>query len=155
MPLVLALGNIYRTLRWPEGSSPVFLAALMMFGGSVTLLPFALSLEPGQFPALLTTGAVVRLLLVEVAVFAVLYLFFFVLQRLAGPVYLSQIGSVAAVVGTLIAVFALGEAPPPNLGPAALLVAGGTLLFQRGTRVASPASGTKTATPPPSPKESS
>ncbi|MGM0785513.1 MAG: DMT family transporter [Pseudomonadota bacterium] len=155
MPLVLALGNIYRTLRWPEGSSPVFLAASMMFGGAVTLLPFALSLEPGQFPALLATGTVVRLLLVEVAVFAVLYLFFFVLQRLAGPVYLSQIGSVAAVVGTLIAIFALGEAPPPNLGLAALLVAGGTLLFQRGARAASTTSGTQTATFSPDLEESS
>ncbi|QTF93485.1 DMT family transporter [Halomonas sp. BM-2019] len=132
MPLVIALGNIYRTLRWPEGSSPVFLAALMMLGGAVTLVPFALLFEPGQLGALITTGDALRLLLVEVAVFSVLYLFYFVLQKLAGPVYLSQIGMVAALVGTLIAVLALGEAPPPNLGLAALLVALGTVLFHRG-----------------------
>lgn len=144
MPLVIALGNIYRTLRWPDGTAPVFLAALMMFGGAVTLLPFVLLLEPGQSLALFTTGAALRLLLVEVAVFSVLYLFYFVLQKLAGPVYLSQIGTVAALVGTLIAVLALGEAPPPNLGLAALLVALGTVLFHRGARAASAPSGART-----------
>ncbi|APX93737.1 hypothetical protein BWR19_12760 [Halomonas sp. 1513] len=137
MPLLIALGNIYRTLRWPTGTSPVFLAALMMFGGATTLLPFVLLFEPGEYRALLTSGAAMRLLLVEIAVFSVLYLFYFVLQKLAGPVYLSQIGTVAALVGTLIAVLALGEAPPPNLGLAALLVALGTLLFHRGVRAAS------------------
>ncbi|TFH88577.1 DMT family transporter [Billgrantia azerbaijanica] len=136
MPLVLALGNIYRTLRWPEGGSPVFLAALMMFGAAATLLPLSQALEPGQLPRLFTDAGVLRLLAVETTVFSVLYLFYFVLQKLAGPVYLSQIGAVAAVVGTLIAVLGLGEAPPPNLGLAALLVVGGSLLFQRGARAA-------------------
>ncbi|GGY04837.1 transporter [Litchfieldella qijiaojingensis] len=136
MPLVIALGNIYRTLRWPEGASPVFLAALMMLGGSLTLLPFALSFEPGQLQELTGSTAALRLLLVEVGIFSVLYLFYFVLQKLAGPVYLSQIGTVAALVGTLIAVLALGEAPPPNLGLAGVLVAFGTLLFHRGARTA-------------------
>ena len=136
IPLVLAFGNIYRTLRWPAGAAPVFLAALMMFGGALTLLPFALATEPGQLPALLTSAAVGRLLLLETAVFAVLYFLFFILQRLAGPVYLSQIGTVAALVGTLIAVFALGEAAPPNLALAGTLVALGLTLFHRGGRVA-------------------
>ncbi|GEK46947.1 DMT family transporter [Halomonas pacifica] len=136
MPLVIALGNIYRTLRWPEGGSPLFLAALMLLGGAVTLLPLSLALEPGQLPVLFSREAVTQLLALEATVFTVLYLFYFVLQKLAGPVYLSQIGAVAAVVGTLIAVLALGEAPPPNLGLAALLVIVGSLLFQRGARAA-------------------
>ncbi|EPC01038.1 hypothetical protein L861_10725 [Litchfieldella anticariensis FP35 = DSM 16096] len=141
MPLVIALGNIYRTLRWPTGASPVFLAALMMLGGALTLLPFALSFEPGQIRELAGSTTALRLLLVEIGIFSVLYLFYFVLQKLAGPVYLSQIGTVAALVGTLIAVFALGEAPPPNLGLAGMLVAFGTLLFHRGARTAAARSG--------------
>lgn len=137
MPVVIALGNIYRTLRWPSGAAPVFLAALMMLGGALALLPFALFFEPGQMQALFESASAIRLLLVEVAVFSVLYLFYFVLQKLAGPVYLSQIGTVAALVGTLIAVFTLGEALPPNLGLAGVLVALGTILFHRGARAAS------------------
>lgn len=132
MPLVIALGNIYRTLRWPGKAAPVFLAALMLFGAALTLLPFSLLLEPGQFQDLVGTTTAAWLLFLEVVVFSVLYFFYFVLQKLAGPVYLSQIGTVAAVAGTLIAVTLLNETPPSNLGLAGILVALGIILFQRG-----------------------
>ncbi|MEH6578715.1 MAG: DMT family transporter [Amphritea sp.] len=134
MPVVIACGNIYRTLRWPTGASPVFLAALMMFGGALTLLPFALIVEPGQVQTLLESAQILQLLALEVAVFTILYLFYFVLQQLAGPVYLSQIGTVAALSGTLFAVFVLGEMAPANLGLAGVLVAIGMLLFHRGAK---------------------
>ena len=132
MPVVIAVGNVYRTLRWPEGASPVFLAALMMLGAALVLLPLALALEPGQVRDLIGSAATVRLLLVEIGVFSVLYIFYFLLQKIAGPVYLSQIGTVAALVGTSIGVLALGEAPPPRLAWAGVLVASGTFLFHRG-----------------------
>lgn len=145
MPVVIALGNIYRTLRWPTDAAPVFLAALMMLGGALTLLPFALFFEPGQARELIGSTATLRLLVLEVGVFSILYLFYFVLQQLAGPVYLSQIGTVAALVGTLVAVSLLGEALPPNLGLAAVLVVLGSLLFHRGTRTASSRGGLTSA----------
>ncbi len=134
MPLVLAAGNIYRTRRWPEGAPPIFLAALMLLGAALALLPFVLVFEAGEVAGLTASAGAGRLLLVEVGVFSVLYLFYFVLQKIAGPVYLSQIGTVAALVGTLIAVLALGEAPPPHLGLAGALVALGMVLFHRGGR---------------------
>lgn len=132
IPVVLAVGNVYRTLRWPRGASPVFLAALMMLGAALTLLPFSFILEPWQLRALVGSPAIARHLMAEVGVFTVLYIFYFLLQKIAGPVYLSQIGTVAAVVGTTIAVLALGEAPPPKLGLAGVLVALGMVLFHRG-----------------------
>ncbi|MBF5054798.1 hypothetical protein Y5W_00092 [Alcanivorax sp. 521-1] len=138
MPMLLAVGNVYRSLRWPSGASPLFLAGLMMLGAALMLLPFVLVSEPGQLPALLASQRITVLLGVEVLVFSVLYLFYFVLQKIAGPVYLSQMGTVAAVVGTLIAVLWLGEAPPPYLGLAGTLVALGTLLFHRGARAGLP-----------------
>lgn len=134
LPLVLAFGNIYRTLRWPEGVSPISLAALMMFGGALSLLPFALLFEAGQVGLLFESTEVIQLLAFEIAVFAILYLFYFVLQRLAGPVYLSQIGTVAALSGTSFAVFVLGESAPENLALAAVLVISGTYLFHRGAQ---------------------
>jgi drug/metabolite transporter (DMT)-like permease len=134
MPVIIAGGNMYRTLRWPAKAAPVFLAALMMFGGALALLPFVVFFEPGQATALFDTGAVARMLVLETAVFSVLYLFYFVLQKVAGPVYFSQIGTVAALVGTLVAVFMLGEAPPPMLGLAGALVITGTIIFHRGGR---------------------
>ena len=131
IPLLIALGNIYRTLRWPTGAAPVFLAAVMMLGAALALLPFALALESEQVGALIGSATVATLLLAEIAVFTVLYLFYFVLQRLAGPVYLSQIGIVAAIIGTVIAVLALNEPTPPNLGMAAVLIIAGTVLFHQ------------------------
>lgn len=134
MPVVIACGNIYRTLRWPTAASPVFLAALMMLGGAITLLPFVLFLETDQVAGLFTSSQAIVLLGLEVAVFTILYLFYFLLQQLAGPVYLSQIGTVAALSGTVLAVFVLGEVAPPNLGLAGVLVAIGIVLFQRGAK---------------------
>ncbi|SIS60817.1 DMT family transporter [Neptunomonas antarctica] len=134
LPVVIACGNIYRTLRWPVGASPVFLAALMMLGGAITLLPFVLVLEAGQVQALFESTETIQLLALEIAIFTVLYLFYFLLQQLAGPVYFSQIGTVAALSGTLLSVFVLGEMAPPNLGLAGVLVAIGIVLFQRGAK---------------------
>ncbi len=145
IPLIIALGNIYRTLRWPGGAGPVYLAALMLLGGALALAPFVLAFEAQQFGQLLGSAGVIRLLLAEVAVFTVLYVFYFVLQKIAGPVYLSQIGMVAALVGTLIAVSLLGEAVPPNLALAGVLVLSGATLFHRGA--------SRRDTPPPATAE--
>ncbi|RTQ99879.1 DMT family transporter [Halomonas nitroreducens] len=133
MPVALALGNIYRTLRWPAEVPLVYLTALVLAGAALTLLPFSLAMEPGRIGELFASPVGLGLLGFEVAVFTVLYLFFFILQRLAGPVYLSQIGTVAATVGTAVAVLVLGEPAPPNLALAAGLVIAGTLIFQRAT----------------------
>ncbi|NIC04782.1 DMT family transporter [Billgrantia bachuensis] len=145
IPLVIALGNIYRTLRWPGEAGPVYLAALMLLGGALALAPFVLAFEAQQLAQLLGSIGVLRLLLAEVAVFTVLYVFYFVLQKIAGPVYLSQIGMVAALVGTLIAVSLLGETVPPYLGLAGVLVVLGAVLFHRGAA--------RRETPPPATAE--
>ncbi|MFT5721542.1 MAG: drug/metabolite transporter (DMT)-like permease [Motiliproteus sp.] len=134
MPIVISCGNIYRTLRWPAAASPVFLAALMMLGGAITLLPFVVFIETDQAASLFTSSQTLVLLALEIAVFTILYLFYFLLQQLAGPVYLSQIGTVAALSGTVLAVSVLGEIAPPNLGLAGVLVSIGIVLFQRGAK---------------------
>ncbi len=140
LPVMLALGNIYRTWRWPDGVPLTYLTALVLAGAALGLLPIALGTEPGQIGELFDSSAAVGLLMVEMAIFTVLYLFFFILQRLAGPVYLSQIGTVAAVMGTAIAVLFLGESAPPNLAIAGGLVIAGTLVFQRASWRAVPSS---------------
>ena len=71
------------------------------------------------------------LILAQAATFAVMYVFFFILQRIAGPVYLSLMGSVAAVAGAAIAILLLGEAPPRGLAIAAMLIALGIFLVTR------------------------
>lgn len=57
---------------------------------------------------------------------------YFVLQKLAGPVYLSQIGSVAALVGLALATLLLAEPLSARIAVAAGLVACGIFLVNRG-----------------------
>jgi len=107
IPLALAIGNVYRTLDWPEGtptnvlafwghafSSAVFLLLLLSTRGS---LPFA-EIAPAAGAAL-----------VQVLVAGMTFPAFFRLQQKGGPVLLSQIGYVAAAVGLIAATVFLGE----------------------------------------------
>ncbi len=130
-PVVLAAGNIYRTLRWPAGAQPDELApGMVAASGLILLLAGAI---PGVSLAVPVESAIpVLLILAQAAAFSVQFLLFFVLQKRGGPVYLSLLGSVAAVVGVPIAVLLLGEAPPQGLLYGAVLIALGIGFVTRG-----------------------
>jgi drug/metabolite transporter (DMT)-like permease len=131
-PIVISLGNIYRTKRWPSGASPTYLAAVMLLSGGLLLAPFSIVWGHGGLTDLIASTPQLFFLVGQIAVFSVMYSLYFVLQHLAGPVYLSQIGSIAAVVGSAVAIHFLEEASPEHLGAAAVLIAAGTVLFQWG-----------------------
>jgi drug/metabolite transporter (DMT)-like permease len=129
IPLVLATGNIYRTLHWPRGARPDELAGPMMSAAAATLLG-AGTLVPGLSLAVpLDHPEPLALIAGQIAVFSVQYLLHFVLQQRGGPVYLSLLGSVGALVGVPVAVLVLGEAVPRGLAPSAVLIAGGIALL--------------------------
>lgn len=107
IPASLAIGNVYRTLDWPEGVSPnvlafwghafssgTFLSLLLLTRGTISLHELA--------PA---SGAA----LVQVLVAGMTFPAFFRLQQRGGPVLLSQIGYVAAAVGLIAATLLLDE----------------------------------------------
>ncbi len=125
IPLILAMGNIYRTRFWPAGAAPLPLAALTMLAGGLAAMPAALTVEGLPSPDART----LHLAATGAAVLGLQYLFQFRLQRLAGPVYMSQIGSVAATLGAALAVLVMGEALPRGFWPAAILIAGGAAAF--------------------------
>ena len=129
-PIIIAVGNLYRTLRWPQGVAPLFLASQMLMAAGVFLIPVVYLLEGAASLVQVFGGTTAPLLVAQILTFSALYFFFFILQSVAGPIYLSQIGSVAAVVGAVIASHWLGEHLPPNLPLAAILVAIGIILFQ-------------------------
>lgn len=134
-PLLLAAGNLYRTLRWPAGSGPDQLAPGML--GAAALLLLAAGALPGfslAVPTGVPAGGAAALLLIaaQAAAFAVQYLLFFVVQQRGGPVYISLLGSVAAVVGSAIAIGLLGEAAPQGLLVGGALIALGVGLLTRG-----------------------
>ena len=105
------------------------LFAVSLAVGIAALLASGATLHPVEWN--LMTGA---FLLGQTAIFALLFVLYFVLQKLAGPVYLSQIGSVAALVGLTLATLVLAEPLSMKLLVAAAFVAGGILLVNRGGR---------------------
>ncbi len=126
VPVFLALGNIYRARYWPSGATPLSLAPGMLLGGAVLLgltALFGVDFSPN-----LNSPLAVGLMLVQMLLFAAVYALFFILQKLAGTVFLSQIGSVAAITGAAMAIGLLGEQGSLSLALAALCIVIGVLL---------------------------
>lgn len=131
-PILLAIGNLYRTRRWPEGVSAdalapgMLVAAAMMLMGAGLLPGFSLSVPMDQPLPLVLIAA-------QSVVFAGMFLLLFLLQRTGGPVLLSLLGAVGALVGVPVAIFLQGEAPPGGLYLGAALIAAGVALLTLGS----------------------
>jgi len=133
IPVFLAAGNIYRTLKWPKGAKPVDLALGMMAVGFVALFVFTTLWGIPAAPAA-WTGEAVTLLVAQIAIFGLQYGLYFRLQQIAGPVYLSQIGSVAAVVGLALGFLVFHEVPNAAKLAAVVFVGVGIVLVTTGQR---------------------
>ncbi len=131
IPIFLATGNIYRTLKWPAGAKPVDLALGMMAVGFVALAVFNLFFGVPFAPGSWSENAGV-LLAAQAAIFSLQYGLYFRLQQTAGPVYLSQIGSVAAVVGLGLGFLVFGEIPNAEKLAAVVAVGVGIVLVTMG-----------------------
>lgn len=107
VPISLALGNVYRTLDWPEDADPVWLAvgSHIVAGTALSLLAFAL-FDMGE---IISAASVPGAVLLQAIASSLMLPLFFRLQRVGGPVTLSQIGIVAAGVGVGIGSVFLGE----------------------------------------------
>lgn len=107
IPVALALGNIYRTLDWPAHAGSLELAYGSHFAAAAVLLvvglvsPWGLDMRP-------LTGLPLETL-AQVASSAGMFVFFFRLQVVGGPVYLSQMGYVAAALGLVSGTLFLDE----------------------------------------------
>ncbi len=106
IPLVLAIGNVYRTLDWPDGSEPDALAVWAHLSAAAAFL--LVFLVQGTAP-LADIARAPALALVQVIVAGLTFPAYFRLQKSGGPVMLSQIGYVSAAVGLVGATVILGE----------------------------------------------
>jgi drug/metabolite transporter (DMT)-like permease len=123
IPVFLAIGNVYRTLAWPEGARPRKLAAATNLAAVPPLLLIAF-IQSGTLD-LAPLAAAPGLVALQVAVSTVMFLMFFRLQQVGGPTYLSQIGYVAAAVGVVIGVTYFGESYPTGVWAGAGIIAAG------------------------------
>lgn len=128
VPVIIAGANIYRTTHWPKGAQADLLSVGMLLFGGLTMVPINAAFGLPFLPAAWTIEAT-GLLIGQGLVFAVMYDLYFRLQKLAGPVYLSQIGSVAAVTGVALAFVVFGEIPGVGKLTAAALIGIGILLM--------------------------
>lgn len=107
IPVSLAVGNVYRTLDWPEGTHPLVLAVASNAAAALMLLLATVVVNgmlPGGFYPLVPV-----LTAVQAVAAAFQFVVFFRLQKVGGPLYLSQIGYVAAAVGLFSGMVFLGE----------------------------------------------
>jgi len=107
IPVMLACGNVYRTLDWPQNASPDVLAFWGHAFSMLILLPVMWA-QNGSIPihqlALAPTAAFAQMLIA-----GLMFPVYFRLQQQGGPVLLSQLGYVAAAVGLIAATIFLGE----------------------------------------------
>jgi drug/metabolite transporter (DMT)-like permease len=132
-PLALALGNIYRTTSWPAGQTPLPLATSTLAAaaaGLFVLLGMAwLAGSAADVSGAVRTGW--RLIALQSLALGIGYAFFFRLQQVGGPVYLSQISYVNTGVGVVFAVLFFGERLTLSMWLAILLVFAGVALVNR------------------------
>lgn len=133
-PILLAIGNLYRSRRWPAGASAESLAPGMLLSALAMLVMF--SLLPGRSLNIPSENAnAIALLGVQTITFAGQFLLLFALQKLGGPVLLSLMGGVSAMFGVPIAVMLLDEPLLPAFFVSALFVGAGIVCMLRGAQV--------------------
>lgn len=127
-PISLAVGNIYRTRAWPKDAAGLALASGTLLGAAFWLLLASLAFGTTYLPSGTSFDWVL-----PVAGFCACLSFipYFELQRVAGPVYLSQIGYVMAATSLAIGTFVFGERYGLLVWIAAAVIVAGILLVNR------------------------
>lgn len=120
-PILLAAGNIYRTIGWPIGAKPESLAPGMLLAATITLILIGIAV-PGWPLSVLVNNENIGLIVIQSVVFAGQFYLLFILQKAGGPVLLSLIGPVGATVGIPFAIILLDEPMLPALAPSVLLI---------------------------------
>lgn len=126
IPVSLAAGNIYRTWDWPKQAGPIELAAGSNLAAAAMLALIVVAI--GQAHAIGGLADLKLLSAAQAASAAGMFAFFFRLQAVGGPVYLSQIGYVAAAVGLVSGTLFLGERYGAATWLGALIIAVGVAL---------------------------
>lgn len=129
IPLLVGTGNIYRTLYLPAGTSALPLAAGVMLGSAAWLAPIFL-IQGGSTVLADLAGGGTGIVLLQIAISTLHYWLFMHLQIVGGPVYLSQIGYVAAAFGVVLAYLLFGALPTESLVAGIALIATGVLLVR-------------------------
>jgi drug/metabolite transporter (DMT)-like permease len=145
IPMLLALGNVYRSRYWPAGLAPAAASAGSMASQGLLLIPI-LATEPHVGSTTLLHAAPLLGLLVLVTLSS--NLAGSTLQRVAGATAYSQIGYVIALTGVAAGTLVFHETLAPVFWPALVLVFAGIVLNNRARSSSRAASSSPSLTSP-------
>ncbi|MBX3660915.1 MAG: DMT family transporter [Burkholderiales bacterium] len=129
-PLLLAGGNVFRSLAWPPGLRPLAAATLLLAIQALVLVPVAAVLGEFEVPRGLT-GAKDLPLFGAGVLTAAFYLGAFELQKRGGAIVVGQIGYVITVSSLLLGALVFGERYPLTTFLAVAVVVTGIMLANR------------------------
>ena len=127
VPASLAIGNVIRTAYWPKGTSALSFASATLLVSAMLLFVVAIATE-GASTWLVKTPVELKWITVMLVTSAVFYVLIFRLQKIAGPVYLSQIGYWGTGFGVVLAALIYGDLVSTlAVGGIALIISGAVL----------------------------
>lgn len=129
-PLLLASGNVFRTLAWPKDLKPMSAATLLLVLQALVLVPVAVATGEFEAPRALFRSQDIALLGAG-ALTAAFYLGAFELQKRGGPVVVGQLGYVITVASLAIGMLVFGERYPASTFVAVAVVLVGVMLVNR------------------------
>lgn len=137
-PASLGAGNVFRSTHWPKGQGPLPLAMMTLVAASVGILVLIalLALAGGISDPLASVAAGWGLIAAQSLAIGIGYAFFFRLQQVGGPVYLSQISYVNTGVGVAFAVLLFGERLSVYIWLAVALIVAGVAVVNRSASAA-------------------
>lgn len=127
VPVSIAAGNVYRKLRLPEGVNAGVLAGGMLLGGAASLAPLVFGTSP-FWPGTTEAGL---LALGQCLLTSLTFVVYFRFQRVADPVYFSQMGYVISAVGIFAGILLFDERLSLGLAAGMGLIALGITLVNR------------------------
>jgi drug/metabolite transporter (DMT)-like permease len=131
IPVSLACGNVYRTLDWPDATGPIELAVGSHLAAAAMLALGMFVVGQDGSSSFGVLAGVPLLVLAQVASSSAMFAFFFRLQAVGGPVYLSQIGYIAAAIGLISGTLLLGERYQALTWVGAAVVVAGVVMTTR------------------------
>jgi drug/metabolite transporter (DMT)-like permease len=109
-PLGFALCSIYISARQPKEIDALCAASGMLLTASLTLIPLVIQ-QNAFYPLTGPFTIVKQVIVLEIILSTVGYLLFFVLIRIAGPVFYSLTGGIVALTGLLWGYLIFNEVP--------------------------------------------
>lgn len=130
IPIMLSIGNVFRSVAWPSGIKAMPLASMTLLAASLPLAMLAKFSEVELYRPD-TSAYVLALLCLQGGLTALTYLCAFELQKRSDPVFYSQLGAVAAVFGLLIGIVWFKESYSIDIWLGVLLVIVGLRVSNR------------------------